>query len=67
MERTANIDLAAWRADGASLVGNRQLSLRVFAGTLIAVCLFFGAVCELVAPPVFRRHCFSFCRAPQLV
>jgi hypothetical protein len=35
VERTANIDLAAWRADSASLAGNRQLSLRVFAGTLI--------------------------------
>ena len=40
MERTANIDLAAWRADTASLVANRQLSLRVFAGTLIlCACL----------------------------
>ena len=35
MERTANIDLAAWRADGAALAANRPLSLRVFAGTLI--------------------------------
>lgn len=40
MERTANIDLAAWRADPASLAASRQLSLRVFAGTLIAcACL----------------------------
>ena len=36
MERTANINLAAWRADSASLATNRQLSLRVFAGVLIA-------------------------------
>ncbi|HKB67324.1 MAG TPA: hypothetical protein VKC61_15820 [Pyrinomonadaceae bacterium] len=43
MERTANIDLAAWRADNASLVGNRQLSLRVFAGTLI-LCASFSAL-----------------------
>ncbi|MGH9871316.1 MAG: hypothetical protein ACRD9S_02485 [Pyrinomonadaceae bacterium] len=35
MERTANIDLAAWRANGAALGANRQLSVRVFAGTLI--------------------------------
>ena len=40
MERTANINLAAWGADSASLVANRQLSLRVFAGILIlCVCL----------------------------
>ena len=40
MERTANIDLAAWRADAASLAASRQLSLRVFASTLIAcACL----------------------------
>lgn len=43
MERTANIDLAAWRADSASLVANRQLSLRVFAGTLI-MCACFSAL-----------------------
>jgi hypothetical protein len=43
VERTANIDLAAWRADSASLVGNRQLSLRVFAGTLI-LCASFSAL-----------------------
>ena len=43
MERTANIDLAAWRAVSASLAGNRQLSLRVFAGTLI-LCASFSAL-----------------------
>lgn len=43
MERTANIDLATWRADSASLVANRQLSLRVFGGTLI-LCAFFSAL-----------------------
>jgi len=43
VERTANIDLAAWRADSASLAGNRQLSLRVFAGTLI-LCASFSAL-----------------------
>ena len=43
MERTANIDLAAWRADTASLVPNRQLSLRVFAGTLM-LCACFSAL-----------------------
>lgn len=44
MERTANIDLAAWRVGSASPIApnaNRQLSLRVFAGTLIlCACLF---------------------------
>lgn len=35
MERTANIDLTPWRANNKSLVANRQLSLRIFAGTLI--------------------------------
>ena len=40
MERTANIDLAAWRADPASLTASRKLNLRVFAGVLIAcACL----------------------------
>ena len=40
MERTANIDLAAWRVGSASPNANRQLSLRVFAGTLIlCACL----------------------------
>ena len=43
MERTANIDLAGWRPDRASLVANRQLSLRVFAGTLI-LCACFSAL-----------------------
>jgi len=43
VERTANIDLAAWRADSASLVVNRQLSLRVFAGALI-FCACFSAL-----------------------
>lgn len=36
MERTANIDLAAWRADTASLAAIRQLNTRMFAGILIA-------------------------------
>jgi hypothetical protein len=43
VERTANIDLAGWRPDRASLVANRQLSLRVFAGTLI-LCACFSAL-----------------------
>src|SRR4030095_13642752 len=43
MERTANIDLAAWRADSASLAANRQLSPRIFAGTLI-LCACFSAL-----------------------
>ena len=34
MERTANIDLAAWRADRAPRI-NRQLSQKAFAGILI--------------------------------
>ena len=36
MEQTANLDLAAWRADTASLVASRQLNVRMFAGILIA-------------------------------
>ena len=43
MERTANIELAAWRADGTPRAGNRQISVRVFAGTLI-VCACFSAL-----------------------
>lgn len=40
MERTANIDLGAWRAHPAARAARRQLSLRVFAGTLIlCACL----------------------------
>ena len=40
MERTANIDLAAWRSNTASLAASRYLSIRVFTGTLIAcACL----------------------------
>ena len=35
MERTANIDLAAWRADAAPPALNHRLSVRVFAGILI--------------------------------
>jgi hypothetical protein len=36
VERTANVDLAVWRANTTSLAVNRQVSLRVFAGILIA-------------------------------
>ena len=46
MERTANIDLAGWRDGSASPIvpiANRQLSLRVFAGTLI-LCACFSAL-----------------------
>jgi hypothetical protein len=43
MERTANIYLAAWRADSASLAANRQLSVKMFAGTLI-LCACFSAL-----------------------
>jgi hypothetical protein len=40
LERTANIDLAAWRSSPAALATSRQLSTRVFAGILIAcACL----------------------------
>ncbi|HEV7473325.1 MAG TPA: hypothetical protein VGN90_04695 [Pyrinomonadaceae bacterium] len=35
MERTANIDLAAWRASGASPALGRRLSIRIFAGVLM--------------------------------
>ncbi len=43
MERTANIDLAAWRSSPAALATSRQLSTRVFAGVLIA-CACFSAL-----------------------
>jgi hypothetical protein len=36
VERTANIELAAWRADALPRVASRQLNVRVFAGILIA-------------------------------
>ena len=40
MERTANIELAAWRKGTAPFAASRQLSIRVFAGILIAcACL----------------------------
>jgi len=40
VERTANIELGTWRADGIGLDANRPLSLRVFAGVLIlCACL----------------------------
>jgi len=40
MERTANMDLAAWRAGVASRADHRQLSMRGFAGILIScACL----------------------------
>lgn len=40
MERTANMDLAAWRAGAGSRADHGQLSRRVFAGILIAcACL----------------------------
>ena len=40
MERTANLDLAAWRAGAAPRANSRQLSVRVFAGILIScACL----------------------------
>lgn len=42
MERTANIDLAAWRA-GAARAEHRQLSMRVFAGILI-LCVSLSAL-----------------------
>jgi hypothetical protein len=35
VERTANIELAAWRASAAPPACNRRLSIRVFAGILI--------------------------------
>lgn len=43
MERTANIESAAWREDICSPAVNRQLSLRVFAVTLI-LCACFSAL-----------------------
>ena len=43
MERTANIELAAWRSSEAALVVNRQLSVRVFASILLA-CALLSAV-----------------------
>ncbi len=36
MERTANIDMATWRADMAAPAANRQLNIRAFASILIA-------------------------------
>ena len=40
MERTANIDVAAWRADATARTRGDQLSIRVFAGVLITcACL----------------------------
>ena len=36
MERTANIDLAAWRSAPTALAASRQLSTRAFIGILIA-------------------------------
>ena len=40
MERTANIELAAWRKGTAPVAASRQLSIRVFAGLLIGcACL----------------------------
>jgi len=40
VERTADIDLAAWRAGATTPVIRRQLSLRLFAGILVAcACL----------------------------
>ena len=40
MERTANIDLAAWRSNTASHPASRHLSIRAFTGILIAcACL----------------------------
>ena len=40
MERTANIELAAWRKGTAPFAASRQFSIRVFAGILIAcACL----------------------------
>jgi hypothetical protein len=51
VERTANIDLAAWRADRASL-SNRQLSLRAFAGILIG-CAAASALFASWAPLQF--------------
>lgn len=43
MERTANINLTAWRAGSAPRGGSRQLSMRVFAGILI-LCASFSAL-----------------------
>ena len=40
MERTANIDLAAWRADVTTVAAGRGLSIRAFTGALVAsACL----------------------------
>jgi hypothetical protein len=36
VERTANINLAAWRTDASSRASKRQLDLKLFAGILIA-------------------------------
>ena len=62
MERTANIDLAGWRPDRASLVANRQLSLRVFAGTLI-LCACFSALLASWLPLQFSVVTVFLCRS----
>jgi hypothetical protein len=36
LERTANLNLAAWRADPAPLAASRRLSLRIFIAILVA-------------------------------
>jgi hypothetical protein len=43
VERTANIGLAAWRAESGARAATRQLSLKAFAGTLI-LCACFSAL-----------------------
>jgi len=43
VERTANIDLAAWRAAGASHSEHGQLSVRIFAG-IVVLCACLSAL-----------------------
>ena len=49
MERTANLGLAAWRANPTPLVANRHLSIRVFVCVLIS-CTCLSALLASVLP-----------------
>jgi hypothetical protein len=52
VERTANIDLAAWRTGAAPCTKSRQLSIRLFAGILIS-CACLSALCASWLPLQF--------------
>jgi len=63
MERTANIDLTAWRSTPAALAASRHLGPQAFMGVLIACAGLSALLASLVTAPGFHSHGVSLRRS----